>query len=175
MHRFSSLCSDFRGSQVTHATQQARRYWLMKSEPDVFSIDDLKRARDGKTCWDGVRNYQARNFLRDQIKVGDRLFFYHSNAKPSGIAGEAVVVRAGYADPTAFDPTSKYYDKKSQRSHPTWYAVDVQCVRTYRKIITLERLRQEPALKSMLVLRKGIRLSVQPVSPAQWKAGSLLE
>jgi len=147
-----------------------RRYWLMKSEPDVFSIDDLRRAPGRTTCWDGVRNYQARNFLRDQLAVGDGVLYYHSSAEPSGIAGEAVVARAGYPDPTAFDPHDVHYDPKSIRSRPTWYAVDVKFVRACAGIIPLARLRRLPAVRSMLVLKRGMRLSVQPVTEAEWRA-----
>lgn len=146
-----------------------RRYWLMKSEPGVFSIDDLQRAERQTTCWDGVRNYQARNFLRDQLKAGDGVLFYHSSAEPPGIAGEAVVDREGYPDPTAFDPNDVHFGAKSDPARPTWYAVDVKFVRACRKVITLDRLRGLPALRSMVVLKRG-RLSVQPVTPEQWRA-----
>jgi predicted RNA-binding protein with PUA-like domain len=147
-----------------------RRYWLMKSEPEVFSIDDLRRAPGQTTCWDGVRNYQARNFLRDELAVGDGVLYYHSNAEPSGIAGEAVVARAGYPDPTAFDPRDVHYDAKSDPARPTWYAVDVRFVRACRSLITLAHLRRVPALRSMLVLKRGMRLSVQPVTATEWRA-----
>lgn len=147
-----------------------RRYWLMKSEPEVFSIDDLMRAEGQTTCWEGVRNYQARNFLRDELQVGDGVLFYHSNARPSGIAGEAVVVRAGYPDEAAFDPQSPYYDPKSDPDRPTWYRVDVRRVRSCKEIIALERLRGIRALKKMKVLQRGQRLSVQPVAPEEWEA-----
>ncbi len=146
----------------------------MKSEPDVFSIDDLSLAPGRTTCWDGVRNYQARNFLRDEIQVGDGVFYYHSSAKPSGIAGEAVVARAGYPDPTAFDPDDAHHDPKSDPARPTWYAVDVKFVCACRSLITLPRLRQVPALRSMLVLKRGMRLSVQPVAAAEWRAIMML-
>lgn len=146
----------------------ARRFWLMKSEPDVFSIDDLRRAPSQTTYWDGVRNYQARNLLRDEIRRGDGVLFYHSSAEPPGIAGEAVVVREGYPDPTAFDPSDPHYDPKSDPKRPTWYMVDVRFVRACRTLIPLDRLRAIPALRNMLVVRRGIRLSVQPVTPTEW-------
>ena len=146
-----------------------RRYWLMKSEPEVFSIDDLRRAPKRTTCWDGVRNYQARNFLRDELAVGDGVLYYHSSAEPAGIAGEASVARAGYPDPTAFDPHDVHYDPKSDPARPTWYAVNVRFVRACRSLITLARLRQVPALRAMLVLKRGMRLSVQPVTAAEWR------
>ncbi len=138
-----------------------RRYWLMKSEPDVYSIDDLER--DGKTHWDGVRNYKARNFMRDDMKVGDLVLFYHSNAKPPGVAGVARVCREGYPDFTAFDTSSKYYDAKSKEDAPTWIMVDVEYVETFPEIVGLDQLKEEDALEEMMVIRRGMRLSVQPV------------
>ncbi len=146
----------------------ARRFWLMKSEPSVFSIQDLRAAPQQTTCWDGVRNYQARNFLRDEIRVGDGVLYYHSNTDVIGIAGEAVVVRAGYPDFTAFDPKDVHYDPKSQPDQPTWYMVDVKFVRVAKGVITLDRLRSIAALKNMVLLQRG-RLSVQPVRPEEWK------
>ncbi len=147
---------------------RGRRFWLMKSEPDVFSIEDLRRAEDQTTCWDGVRNYQARNFLRDEIKTGDGVLYYHSNAKPPGIAGEAVVVRDGYPDFTAFDSDDPHYDPKSDPTRPTWYMVDVRFVRACKTFIGLDLLKTMPALESMLVLHRGMRLSVQPVTEREW-------
>jgi predicted RNA-binding protein with PUA-like domain len=143
-----------------------RRYWLMKSEPDVFSISDLKACQ--VTCWDGVRNYQARNFMRDQMKVGDGVLFYHSNAQPSGIAGLAEVVKEAYPDYTAFDPKDVHYDPKSDPSHPTWYMVDVKYVKSCKSIIPINRLRAIPKLRKMALFRYS-RLSVQPVTPEEWK------
>lgn len=147
---------------------RGRRFWLMKSEPEAFSIEDLRRAEDQTTCWDGVRNYQARNFLRDEIKTGDGVLYYHSNAQPPGIAGEAVVVRDGYPDFTAFDPDDPHYDPKSDSARPTWYMVDVRFVRAGKALIALDRLKTIPALQSMFVLRRGMRLSVQPVTEREW-------
>ena len=146
-----------------------RQYWLMKSEPSVFSIDDLKDAKDQTTCWDGVRNYQARNFLKTQINVGDGVLYYHSNTELPGISGEAVIVREGYPDHTAFDPQDIHYDPKSEPKNPTWYRVDVKFVRRCKEIITLKRLRTVPTLKNILVLKRGMRLSVQPVKEQEWK------
>lgn len=143
-----------------------KRYWLMKSEPGVFSIDDLKAC--DITCWDGVRNYQARNFMRDELREGDGVLFYHSSAEPSGIAGLAKVVKKGYVDYTAFDPKDVHYDPKSDPAHPTWYMVDVKYVRACNSIIPLSRLRGIHGLKNMLLLRHS-RLSVQPVTPREWK------
>lgn len=145
------------------------RYWLFKSEPSVFSIAHLRRAPDGVAGWDGVRNYQARNLLRDEVRVGDHVLFYHSNAAPPGVAGEAVVARAGYPDATAFERKHAGYDPKSRREAPTWYQVDVQFVRACRTLIPLDQLRAMPSLRQMVLLHRS-RLSVQPVTPAEWAA-----
>jgi predicted RNA-binding protein with PUA-like domain len=147
-----------------------KQFWLMKSEPEVFSIDDLQKAPGKTTCWDGVRNYQARNYLRDSIKKGDLVFFYHSNAEPSGIAGIAEVVKEGYVDKTAFDSRDHHYDPKSKPESPTWYMVDVKHVQTFKQLLSLEELRRHKELKDMVLLQKGSRLSVQPVSAAEWQA-----
>jgi len=137
------------------------QYWLMKSEPDVFSIEDL--ARKKKTSWDGVRNYQARNFMRDVMRVGDMVLFYHSNASPPGVAGLARVCREAHPDLTAQDPSSPYYDPKATPENPIWMMVDVEFVRRFPEIIPLDTLKSDPALKDMLVIKRGMRLSVQPV------------
>jgi predicted RNA-binding protein with PUA-like domain len=139
-------------------------YWLMKSEPDVFSIDDL--ARDGVTGWTGVRNYQARNFMRDTMQVGDTVLFYHSNARPPGVAGLARVRATGLPDPTAFDRKSEYYDPKSDPAAPTWIMVEVAYVATFPRFVPLDTLRAESRLAGLLVLQRGMRLSIQPVEPA---------
>ncbi len=144
-------------------------HWLMKSEPDVFGIDDLASRPQQTEHWDGVRNYQARNMLRDQMQVGDQVFFYHSNCKEPGIVGIAKIVRAGYPDHTAFDPDSKYYDPKSDPDNPRWYMVDVHFVRKLKRTITLEELKQQPALEEMPLVRRGNRLSVMPVSAEHWR------
>jgi len=141
-------------------------YWLMKSEPEVFGIDDL--ARKGQEHWDGVRNYQARNFMRE-MRVGDKVFFYHSNAKPSGIAGVAEVSREAYPDFTAWDPHSKYADPASTPDKPRWFMVDVKFVRKLKRVIPLEELKTHPALQEMPLLQRGSRLSVQPVTREQWE------
>jgi predicted RNA-binding protein with PUA-like domain len=141
----------------------------MKSEPDVFSIDDLAKAKNQTTGWDGVRNYQARNLLRDEIAVGDGVLFYHSSVDPPAVAGLARVVRAGYPDPTQFDPKSDYYDKDSPRDAPRWFSVDIAFDRRLARPVTLPELRDESALAEMVLLRRGSRLSVQPVTPAEWK------
>lgn len=140
----------------------ARQYWLMKSEPGVYSIDDLKREK--KAYWDGVRNYQARNFMRDTMQVGDGVLFYHSNAKPSGVAGIARICKKGYPDFTAWNKQSKYFDPKSSQDSPIWYMVDVEYVESFPTIVPLAALKQDPALSGMMVIQKGSRLSIQPVS-----------
>lgn len=146
------------------------KYWLFKSEPSVFSIQDLQSAPSNSTFWDGVRNYQARNFLRDEIKPGDGVLFYHSNAEPSGIAGIAEVTREGYPDHTAFDKKDPHYDPKSNPASPTWYMVDIRYTRSFTRILSLEELRTVAVLKDMVLLQKGSRLSIQPVTAKQWNA-----
>jgi predicted RNA-binding protein with PUA-like domain len=147
----------------------APRYWLLKSEPEVFSFADLERARGRRTLWDGVRSYQARNLLRDELARGDGVLFYHSNAEPPGVAGVARVVRAGLSDPTQFDPEHAHHDPKSAPEEPRWYAVEVQAVRALPRFVSLTELRGEPRLAGMELLRRGSRLSVQPVTPAHWR------
>jgi predicted RNA-binding protein with PUA-like domain len=146
-----------------------KNYWLMKSEQTCFSIDDLEKAPKKTTFWDGVRNYQARNMMRDSIKKGDHVFFYHSNSEPSAIAGIAEVVKEGYPDHTAFDPDDQHFDPKSNKKEPTWYMVDIQHVRTFKKPLTLEKLKTVAGLEDMMLLQKGSRLSVQPVTAKQWE------
>ena len=141
-------------------------YWLMKSEPDVYGIDHLEQ--EGTDHWDGVRNYQARNMMRDQMKPGDLAFFYHSNTEVPGIVGIMEIVREGYPDHTAFDPESKYYDPKSDPDNPRWYMVDVRFVRKLRRVIPLAELKQYPELADMPLVKKGNRLSIMPVTPEQW-------
>jgi predicted RNA-binding protein with PUA-like domain len=153
-------------------------YWLIKSEPESFSIDDLERAPEQTTCWDGVRNYQARNMLRDQMKRGDRAFFYHSNCEPPGVAGIVEITREGYADHTAFDPHDHHFDAQSDPSAPRWFMVDVKLVRKFPRVLGLRELKQHAgsALAGFQLLAKGNRLSVMPVSPAHWKfVNSLLK
>lgn len=145
------------------------RYWLMKSEPDEFSIDDLAKARAQTTSWFGVRNYQARNFMRDEMKVGDLAFFYHSSCPEPGIAGIVSIAAPAHPDTSQFDPKSSYYDAKSKRDAPRWVNVDVELVEKTR-LVTLDELRAEPALKDMVTLRRGNRLSITPVTAAEWKA-----
>jgi len=145
------------------------RHWLFKSEPDVFGIDHLAAEAQGTACWDGVRNYQARNFLRDEIQAGDQVLFYHSNAKPPGVAGLAEVVRAGYPDHTAFDPEEKYYDPKSDPAKPRWFMVDVRFRQRFPRFVSLTELREMDELADMPLLNRS-RLSIQPVTPDQFAA-----
>jgi predicted RNA-binding protein with PUA-like domain len=144
-------------------------YWLFKSEPSCFSIDDL-RTRPGKvTHWDGVRNYQVRNLLRDTIKIGDKVFFYHSNCTPKGVAGIVEVVKNGYPDHTALDLHSDHFDPKSTEENPRWYMVDVKFVKKFPCLIALDELKKHPKLKNMLINRKGNRLSITKVTVEEWK------
>jgi predicted RNA-binding protein with PUA-like domain len=143
------------------------QHWLMKSEPDAFSIDDLKRK--GQEAWDGVRNYQARNFMRDGMRVGDKIFFYHSNCAEPGIVGIAEVATDAYPDPSQFDPKSKYFDPASSRDNPRWSLVDVKFVKKLKRTITLKELQGDPALADMALVRKGNRLSVMPVGAEEWR------
>lgn len=145
-----------------------RRFWLLKSEPSTFSIDDLRRSPKRTTCWDGVRNYQARNFLR-AMAVGDHVLFYHSNADPPAVVGIAKVVQTAYPDPTQFDKNNKHYDPASTPSQPRWDMVDIAYVRHLQRPLTLDELRKEATLKGMILLQKGSRLSVQPVSALEWR------
>ena len=143
------------------------KYWLMKSEPEVFSIDDLKKHKE--SFWDGVRNYQARNYMMKDMQVGDLVLFYHSNAEPSGIAGIAKVSKKASPDPTQFDKKSEYFDEKSSKENPRWYAVHVSFVEKFKHFISLEEIRGEKAVKDMVLLQKGSRLSVQPVTEKQFE------
>tara|TARA_A100001015_G_scaffold151515_2_gene167985 strand:- start:301 stop:753 length:453 start_codon:yes stop_codon:yes gene_type:complete len=142
------------------------QYWLMKSEPSAYSIDDLQK--DGITQWEGVRNYQARNFMRDQMKIGDKVLFYHSNTNPPGIVGLAEVCKESYPDYFALDATSKYFDPKATEEKPIWMMVDVKFVKKFKKVISLEEIKNRPELANMLVIKKGMRLSIQPVSESDY-------
>ena len=148
-------------------TSKRISHWLMKSEPDAFSIDDLERK--GQEAWDGVRNYQARNFMRDGMRVGDKVFFYHSNCAEPGIVGIAEVATDAYPDPSQFDPKSDYFDGGSTRDNPRWMLVEVKFVKKFKRTITLDELKQQDALAEMALVRKGNRLSVMPVSDGDWK------
>lgn len=146
----------------------AGSFWLMKSEPEVYSIDDLAADQEQTTCWDGVRNYQARNFMRDSMTVGDRVLFYHSNAEPSGVAGIAKIASKAYADHTAFDKKNKHFDPKSDPDNPAWLMVDVKFVSRFAEVIPLAELKTYGELEGMELLRRGSRLSVQPVDKSHF-------
>ena len=147
------------------------QYWLLKSEPDTFSIDDLAAATGKTTCWDGVRNYQVRNFMRDQMRVGDQGFFYHSSCAIPGIAGIVTIAKAAYADHTQFDPKHHHYDPDSKPDDPRWLMVDVKLQRKFKRIVTLDELRRygSKQLKELLILKRGNRLSITPVSKQEWQ------
>ena len=145
----------------------AKRYWLFKSEPSSYSIDDL--ARDRRTGWDGVRNYQARNLLRDEIAVGDGVLFYHSSCEPMAVVGTATVVRAGHVDPTQFDRHDHHFDPDARPEEPRWFMVEIAFDRKLRQPMTLAAIKQVPGLAKMLLVKRGMRLSVQPVTAEEWK------
>ncbi|HTT08770.1 MAG TPA: EVE domain-containing protein [Gammaproteobacteria bacterium] len=144
------------------------QYWLIKSEPSVFSIGDLEKKPKQTTAWDGVRNYQVRNWLRDTIKKGDLAFFYHSSCEIPGIAGVMEVIKAGYPDPTQFDPEDHHYDPSSDPDNPRWYCVDVKFKSKFKRVITIDELRSHKPLAKMQVLQRGNRLSITPVTKSEW-------
>jgi len=151
------------------ASARSHRYWLLKTEPESFSIDDLMSAPKRTAHWDGVRNYQARNLMRDEMKGGDLVFIYHSSASPPGVAGIAEVVREGYPDGSAFDPKDSHFDAKSDPATPTWMMVDVRGLERFATLVALPELRETKGLEKMVLLQKGSRLSVQPVRAAEWE------
>jgi len=148
----------------------AEQFWLMKSEPDVFSIKDLSERPKQREPWDGVRNYQARNMMRDTMQLGDQVLFYHSNCNPPGIVGIAQVASQPYPDPTQFDENSNYFDPKSSQDKPRWILVDVAYVGTFKRMVSLQEMKEMPELKDMRVLQKGNRLSITPVSKSEFQA-----
>ncbi len=145
-----------------------RSYWLVKSEPNTYSFSDLQSEDDGTAEWDGVRNYQARNTMRDDMKVGDGVLFYHSNVKPMAVVGTATVVSEGYPDDTAWDPSSEHPDPKSTPDKPLWYMVDIKAESEFARPVTLEEIKQTPGLEKMALVNRS-RLSVQPVRPEEWR------
>lgn len=145
----------------------AKKYWLMKVEPEAYSIDDFEK--DGESCWEGVRNYQARNFLRDEFKKGDGVLFYQSNADPAGVAGIAEVSRAGYPDHFSWQKGHKYFDPKSSPDEPRWFMVDIAFKERFNDVVSLKELKQTPELEDMMVTKRGMRLSVQPVSKEEFQ------
>ncbi|MFZ5947879.1 MAG: EVE domain-containing protein [Stygiobacter sp.] len=144
------------------------KYWLMKSEPEVFSIDDLAKSKNQTTYWDGVRNYQARIFLRDEIKIGDKVIFYHSNSEPPGAAGICEVVKEGYPDFTAFDPENHHYDPKSKMDSPTWFMVDIKLIKKFSHFVSIDEMRENKKLQTMKLLQRGNRLSVIPLTKQEY-------
>jgi predicted RNA-binding protein with PUA-like domain len=144
-----------------------RRYWLMKCEPSAYTIDDLRR--DGRTSWEGVRNYQARNFMRDEMQEGDGVLFYASNADPSGVTGLAEIARAGYPDHFAWKRGHKYFDQAGNRDEPVWYMVDIAFIESFESVVSLDTLKKTEGLERMMVTQKGSRLSVQPVTKAEFE------
>lgn len=144
----------------------AKKYWLVKSEPGAYSIDDMEK--DGITFWDGVRNYQARNFMRDEMKKGDRVLFYHSNADPNAVVGICEIVKEGSPDHTAFDPIDKHFDPKSDKENPTWIMVDLKFVKKLKKPVELNDIKANPVLANMKLVARGNRLSVMPVEKAEF-------
>ncbi|MDH5681759.1 MAG: EVE domain-containing protein [Spirochaetota bacterium] len=147
----------------------AKQYWLMKSEPSCFSIQDLKNRPDSTEPWDGVRNYQARNFMRDDMKSGDLVLFYHSNCEPPGVVGVAEIVKEGYPDHTALNENSDHFDPKSSPENPRWYMVDVKWKEDFERLVPLKDIRNRPELKDMKLIQKGQRLSVQPVTQTEFE------
>ena len=145
-----------------------KRYWLFKSEPNAYSFTDLMNEPDGWAEWDGVRNYQARNFMRDDMKVGDEILFYHSNAKPMAVVGIATVVREGYDDFHGLDPNDMHYEPKATAENPIWSMVDIKGVRELGRPVTLAEIKENPKLQDMLLIRKGMRLSIQPVTKEEF-------
>lgn len=156
-------------TKVARPAHKDRQYWLLKSEPGTFSFDDLWNSPDRTTCWDGVRNFQARNFMRDEMKKGDLAFFYHSGADP-GIVGIVEIVREGYPDPTALDPRDPHYDPAARNGESHWFMVDVHAIERFPRPIPLREMRAKPELEGMPLLQKGSRLSVQKVGATEWNA-----
>lgn len=145
------------------------QFWLMKSEPYEFSIDDLAIRKNQTTYWEGIRNYQARNFMRDKMNIGDKIFFYHSRAKPLAIVGTMEVASEPYPDPSQFDPKSKYFDEKATEEKPRWFLVDVKLIKKFDRPVTRDEIKKEESLQDMMVIKKGARLSIQPVQAHEWE------
>jgi predicted RNA-binding protein with PUA-like domain len=146
----------------------SRKYWLVKSEPSEFSIDDLAKSKNKTTHWDGVRNYQARNFMRDEMKKGDYVLYYHSNADPNAVVGYCEIVKEGYTDFTAFDPEDKHYDPKSKKADPTWIMVDIKLKKKFKEPVSLKDIKSRKSLQDMKLVQRGNRLSVMPVSKKEF-------
>lgn len=147
----------------------AQKYWLFKSEESVFSIDDLAKSKNKTTYWDGVRNYQARNFIRDEMKKGDIVLFYHSNSDPLAVVGYCEIVKESYPDFTAFDPYDNHFDPKSKKENPTWFMVDIKLKKKFKKPVVLSDIKENPKLKDMRLVQRGNRLSVMPVTKKEFE------
>ena len=147
----------------------AKKFWLFKSEPSEFSWEDVKKSKNQTTCWDGVRNYQARNFLRDEIKNGDGVLYYQSSTEPLAIIGYCEVVKEGYADHTQFDKINEHFDPKANPKNPTWFMVDIKLAKEFKNPVTLDEIKANPKLKSMKLIQRGQRLSIQPVTKVEWE------
>ena len=145
------------------------KFWLIKSEPSEFSIEDFAKSKNQTTYWDGVRNYQARNFIRDEMKMGDKVLFYHSNAEPNAIVGICEVVREAYSDHTQFDPKHNHYDSKADKKNPTWFMVDIKLLEKFKKHVTLEEIKANSKLAKMRLVQRGNRLSVMPVTKEEYE------
>lgn len=148
---------------------QMSKFWLIKSEPAEFSVDDLEKTKNHITSWDGVRNYQARNFIRDEMKIGDKVLFYHSSTEPNAVVGVCEVVKEAYPDHTQFDSNHKHYDPKADRKNPTWFVVDIKLVKKFKKPVTLEEIKTNPKLANMRLIQRGNRLSVMPVTKYEYE------
>jgi predicted RNA-binding protein with PUA-like domain len=146
----------------------AKKYWLVKTEPEVFSIDDLTKSKNKTTYWDGVRNYQARNFIRDEMQKGDFVLFYHSNTEPNSIVGVCEIVKESYPDFTAFDPKNDHYDPKSKKENPSWFMIDIKLLKKFNKIVTLNDIKLNTKLSEMRLVQRGNRLSVMPVTKSEF-------
>ncbi|QQS35205.1 MAG: EVE domain-containing protein [Ignavibacteriales bacterium] len=147
----------------------SKKFWLVKSEPNIFSLDDLKKSKNQTTCWDGVRNYQARNFMRDEMKKGDQVLFYYSSTEPNAVVGICEVVKEGYPDHTQFDPKDDHFDPKADPKNPTWIMVDIKFVKEFKTHVTLDSIRSNPKLKNMRLIQRGNRLSVMPVEKLEFE------
>ena len=154
--------------KVSYPLQRGKQYWLVKSEPEVFSLNDLKKSKNQTTFWDGVRNYQARNFLKNEMKLGDSVLFYHSNTEPPGVVGVCEVVKEGYADHTQFDPEDKHYFPSSDPKNPIWYMIDIKFIKEFKKPVTLSDIKANQKLKKMKLVKRGNRLSVMPVAKEEF-------
>jgi predicted RNA-binding protein with PUA-like domain len=147
----------------------AKKYWLFKSDPEEFSFDDLKKSKNQTTFWDGIRNYQARNFIRDEMKKGDGVLFYHSSSDPLAITGICEIVKEGYPDHTQFDSKNDHFDPKADKKNPTWFMVDIKLVKEFKTPVTLDQIKANPKLKNMKLIQRGQRLSIQPVTKDEWE------